>query len=109
MHDMTHAAAGGSLCLRKCTQHGSFYHGWIGRKVKQCVTYVVHSSVPMVEILDVVSMDADSTDCGIQFDPATKTCKFLDRFHSGPWSEDPKTREPPSKEHTCLGIYMSQR
>ena len=79
----------------------------LGSYFQSIVLYTIHAAVPMVEVMDTFSLTKEKKD--VQIPCNSKSYKFLKRFHSGPWSVDPKNRMDPSKTHSCLGVLFQKR
>lgn len=80
---------------------------FVGPKIRQLITYRVHSSFPLVEILDTIDVEESARE--VRFPADSKTNHLLQKAMTGPYSADPANRDLPHKTCTCFGIKLIRR
>lgn len=72
----------------------------LGSEVRQLITYVVHDSFPLIEILDTINVALEDID--VTFPKDSKTCCLL---HKNATSHI----KGPKESQTCFGVKLIQR
>lgn len=95
------------MLAREYAGYNTFTSTPVGPKIQQLITYRVHSSFPLIEILDTINVEESANE--VKFPADSKTNDLLQKAMTGPYSDDPANRYLPHKTFTCLGIKLIKR